>query len=52
MTYLVFFEGKVFYTNWFDVDNLYVQGMTVVNRINHTYTTDGKTWLEIEEDHL
>jgi hypothetical protein len=50
-TFTIIHENKVFYSNYFDVENLYVRGMIVINNINDTFF-DGKNWQEIEEDHL
>jgi len=52
MTYLIFFEGKAFYTNWFGVDNNYSEGMVVWNLKKHTYTMDGVNWTDITFDLL
>lgn len=41
-----------FYTNWFDAENNFVEGMTVFNLLTHCYTTNGKDWKEITQDHL
>ena len=50
-TFTIIHENKVFYTNYFDVENLYIEGMIVINNLNDTFF-DGKNWQEIEEDHL
>lgn len=52
MNYLILHNNSAFYTNWFDAENNYVEGMTVFNLISDKYTVDGKTWLKIEEDNL
>lgn len=56
MNYLILYQGtherSAFYTNWFDPENNYIEGMTVFNLLTHTFTTDGKTWKEIVQDHL
>lgn len=44
-------ENKVFYTNYFDIENIYVEGIIVINNNNNTYF-DGNEWQEIEYDHL
>jgi hypothetical protein len=51
MEYLVIFENKAFYTNYFDKDK-YQVGMTVFNMWEDVFTTDGKTWNEIDIDTL
>lgn len=52
MNYLILYNNSAFYTNWFDAENNYLEGMTVFNLISDKYTVDGKTWLKISEDHL
>lgn len=52
MHYLIYYNGTPFYTNWFTVENNYVDGMVVFDLLNHEYTNDGKEWKEITEDHL
>lgn len=59
MKYIVTYvdkEGnfKPFYTNWFDSLNNFREdlNMIVYDLWADLYTTDGKMWLTIEEDHL
>lgn len=52
MNYLIIYQGKAFYTNWYDYENNYVLGMIVINLFTVKISFDGKTWNEIEEDHL
>lgn len=53
MRYLILTPNSPpFYTKWFDHDNHWTNGMTVIDFSNNTYTTDGATWEEIEIDHL
>jgi len=52
MNYLIFYKGESFYTNWFDAENNYVEGMTVWNLLSHKFTTDGINWMDITQDHL
>ncbi len=53
MNYLVLPETlDPFYTNWFDAENNFVDGMVVFNLLNHTYTTDGINWYKVKQDHL
>ncbi len=52
MQYLILYEKKAFYTNWFDAENNYTNGMIIFDLINHTYSTNGKEWNEIKEDQL
>jgi hypothetical protein len=52
MRYLIYINNESFYTDWFDYDNHYLNGMIVFDLMTHHFTTDGKTWLEIKQDHL
>lgn len=53
MRYLVTSPGnEPFFTNWFDAENNFNEGMTVYDLAKFVYTTDGINWTEIEEDHL
>lgn len=53
MNYLIVIKNsEPFYTNWFDAQNNFAEGMIVFNLLNHTYTTNGKEWHEIKEDNL
>ncbi len=54
MRYLIVFsDGTLpFYTKWYDFENNFVQGMTVFNLSENTYSTNGKYFVEIPEDHL
>ena len=53
MNYLIVINShEPFYTNWFDAENNWIEGMIVFNLLNHTWTSDGKTWHEIKQDHL
>lgn len=58
MNYLVTYNengtSKAFYTEWFDSDNNFNAElvMNVFKLLAHQYTTDGKTWVDIEFDHL
>jgi hypothetical protein len=45
-------EGKPFLTNWFDYPDRYIDGSTVFNLTNWTFTTNGIDWEETIEDHL
>jgi hypothetical protein len=42
------------YTNWFDLENHFNSdiGMIVYDLVECKFTTDGKTWHDIEIDHL
>lgn len=52
MNYLILHEGNAFYTNYYDKENNYVEGMIVFNLLSHTYTLDGDLWRDIDEDSL
>ena len=53
MNYLIILDDhKPFYTNWFDAENNFVDGMVVFNLLSDKYTTNGKDWYDIEQDHL
>lgn len=52
MKYIIIHEGRAFLTNYFDKENLYVDGMFVINTKDRTYTNDGTIWHELEEDSL
>lgn len=41
-----------FLTEWYDYENNYDNGMTVYDLVNLKYSTNGKDWCDIEEDHL
>lgn len=43
-----------FLTHWFDAENNFNPsiGMVVYDLHTRMYTTDGWTWLDIQEDHL
>lgn len=43
-----------FYTKWYEYENHFSEdsGMVVFDLINHLYTTNGKDWQSIPEDHL
>lgn len=40
------------YTNWFDPENHFAEGMVVFDLYKHLFTTDGINWKNIQEDHL
>jgi hypothetical protein len=44
--------GEPFLTDWFDAQNTYCEGDTVIDINNHTYTNDGIAWKPIIIDHL
>ena len=52
MNYLIMYKGQVWYTNWYDKENNYMDSMTIVNLLSDKYTTDGENWEDVEEDSL
>lgn len=51
MRYLISHNSDPFFTNWFSPEN-FMEGMTVYDVHNETFTTDGKTWHPIKRDIL
>lgn len=45
---------KCYYTHWFDPENHFPDSgkMVVIDLVKNQYMTNGKDWLDIEEDHL
>ena len=55
MRYTIIFQDKtVAYTDWFDADNNWNDDIhfVIINNISHQYTTNGKDWIDIQDDHL
>ena len=53
MRYLVYVPGtEPFFTNWFEHENHFVDGMVVFDTTCDKYTIDGQNWFEIEHDKL
>lgn len=53
MQYLIIQPGQPpFYDAWFTPENIFVDGMTVIDLINQVYMVDGVNWIEIEYNHL
>lgn len=53
MKYLIYIPGsEPFFTNWFEAENHFVEGMAVFNVHQYVYTTDGVNWHRITEDKL
>ena len=56
MRYLITMQGykMPFLTDWFDAENHFDFdfGMIVYDLCESKFTTDGRTWYEIEIDHL
>lgn len=45
-------ENEPFITEWYDYENNYEKGMVIYDLVKFYFTTDGKTWKEINQDHL
>lgn len=45
-------DGDAFFTEWYDHENFYEEGMIVVNIQAEIITRDGKQWERIEGDEL
>ena len=52
MNYLIIDKNEVFYTQWYQYENHYVEGMIIIDLASNLYTVDGKIWFDIEMDHL
>jgi len=53
MQYLITLpNNKPFLTKWYVYDNHYTEGMIIYDLVNFVYSEDGKTWKEINIDHL
>ena len=53
MRYIIFFDGQPpFYTKYFDDEEIFRLGMTVIDMNTDHYTTDGVEWVKIEVGHL
>jgi hypothetical protein len=52
MTYLIIYKNTASYTNWYDYENNYIEGMIVVNLLSDKFTIDGINWNEVKQDHL
>lgn len=52
--YLIVFNDlkEPFYTKWFDYDNNWEEGMTVIDLRNDHWTRNGVDWMPVETDHL
>jgi hypothetical protein len=45
-------EGEPFTTRWFDSENNFIEGSTVIDLSTGHYMNDGKTWKLLNFDHL
>lgn len=58
MKYLIIYTDAAsgvsssFYTNWYQFENNFQEGMIVVDRTQHLISFDGETWQDIERDNL
>lgn len=58
MKYLIIYtdpgtgERRSFYTNWYQFENNYQDGMIVIDRTQHLISFDGEMWQDIEKDNL
>lgn len=54
ITYTEESETKCYYTHWFDPENHFPDSgnMVAIDLVKNQYMTNGKDWLDIEEDHL
>lgn len=50
--YLIVTKETSFVNHWYEYENHYVYGMTVYDFYEMKYTSNGKDWEPIEEDHL
>jgi hypothetical protein len=52
MRYLIVSDQEVFYTEWFESENNFVDGMIVIDLATDKYMIEEGLWREIQEDHL
>ena len=54
MRYLIIYRDQTaFYTVWYDYESHYSDEIVcVVDRVTNKIAFDGKTWKDIEKDHL
>lgn len=52
MRYLILHDGDAFYTECFSLKNNYLPGMVAFDLTRGVFTSDGKSWSEINIDHL
>lgn len=52
MRYLITGNGEPYLTDWFTIENNYIECMTVYDLRNEVYTTDRINWKEIIIDTL
>jgi len=52
MRYLVIINNEVFYTEWFDEENFFSEGMIIIDLATDQYMRMPGKWRSITEDHL
>lgn len=52
MSYIIIYDGKAWYTDWYDYENNYKPGMIIIDIHRDRFSVDGTTWKKIEYDHL
>jgi hypothetical protein len=55
MKYTIILQDKtVFHTDWYDYENNWTDEncFMILNNISCQYSTNGKDWIDIEDDHL
>lgn len=52
MRWIVIYQNQAFLTDWYSYENVYQEGMTVINTATRSITFNGLDWFEITEDHL
>ena len=45
-------EQEPFITNWYSFENNFIEGMIIYDLQNWTYSTNGKQFIDILQDHL
>lgn len=52
MRYLIHLKNAAYFTQLFDKENHFVNGMVVYDLHRKIFSTDGVTWKEIQDDTL
>ena len=52
MRYLIYTDGEAFFTNWFGDELIPQEPFVCFDLDRQMFTTDGKKWEDITEDHL
>lgn len=50
--YLILYDSKSFYTDWYEYENNYSKGTIIVDFYTHKVTFNGVDWVDIEDDNL